>query len=170
MKGNLWAVRPVLMTAAWEPQARWKSNRSLQIRSQVGKVENRHNNYNYNANSQWLVFLCAKYLGWFGSGGSEWDLSARARLGKRFWRKLSRCTSFYLLILHLFLPFRIFLLPCDQVLLVSLVSINDGHLHCHSIQIHHSPYLTRTNNHIQSRPRWLYLYLGWQSTGSNTLI
>ena len=26
---NLWAVRPVFMTAAWEPQAEWKSNRSL---------------------------------------------------------------------------------------------------------------------------------------------
>ena len=129
------------MTAAWEPQARWKSNRSLQIWSQVGKI--------ITITTQILDDKCvslSQYLGWFGSGGSEWDLSARARLEKRFWRKLfSRCTFFYLLILHLFFPFKIFFLPCDQVLLVSLVSINDGHLHCHPIQIHYSPHLTRTN-------------------------
>ena len=50
-------------------------------------------------------------------------------------------------------PSHMLWLPCDQVLLVSLITINDGHLHRHPVQVHHSPHLTRIHiNHLQGQP------------------
>ena len=113
-----------------------------------------------------------QYLGWFGSGGSEWDRSARALLRKifvRFWKLASfpssdsetfpphcfgylTCASPSTFWFWNF-PSHMLFLPRDQVLLVSLITINDGHLHRHPVQVHHSPHLTRIHiNHLQGQP------------------
>ena len=93
----------------------------------------------------------SQYLGWFGSGGSEWDRSARALLGKIFCEIMKTCL--FLIFWFSNFPSPMFCLPCDQVLLVSLIAINDGHLHRHPVQVDHSPHLTRIHiNHLQGQP------------------
>ena len=92
-----------------------------------------------------------QYLGWFGSGGSEWDLSARALLGKKFFEDSEKYPRAIFWFWNF--PSPMLWIPCDQVLLVSLIAINDGHLHRHPVQVHNSPHLIRIHsNHLQGQP------------------
>ena len=137
---NLWAVRPVLMTAAWDPQARWKSNRSLQVYISSRKSCKIHKILilNDSVTVPWLIWLRRIWV------GSKCKSSPGEEVFWRFWKLPLSFWNF---------PSHMFCLPCDQVLLVSLIAINDGHFHRHPVQVHHSPHLTRIHiNHLQGQP------------------